>query len=337
MAFLDMRLPEDVERGAKGGPGFKTTVLTLTSGAERRNKNWKKSRGNWNIAYGITDAPDLQGVINTFWAVNGSADGFRFKDWQDFQIGDTIGGDTSTKQTIGVGNSAQVIFPIYKTYVRGAGSFNRFLLTPVVGTVRVFLDASEKVENVDYTVGYNTGAITFISAPGGAYASGVLTFTGQPADTETVAIGAKVYTFQTTLTNTDGHVKIGLTTAASISNLIAAINLAAGAGTTYAAATTSNVAGVTAAQGAGTTMNLTANVIGVTGNSIATTETITLGSWAHATLIGGVNLQTVYVMCEFDVPVRFVSDDLPITTEVFNADAIISIPDIDLIELKDIT
>lgn len=71
-------------------------------------------------------------------------------------------------------------------------------------------------------------------------ATNVLTIvSGQnAADNETVVIDGKTYTFQTTLTNVDGHVKIGADAATSLGNLKAAINLSAGAGTKYAAATT---------------------------------------------------------------------------------------------------
>lgn len=58
---------------------------------------------------------------------------------------------------------------------------------------------------------------------------------------DTVTIGGRVYTFQTTLTNTDGHVHIAATAADSIKNLINAINGSGGAiGTDYAAATTAH-------------------------------------------------------------------------------------------------
>lgn len=116
-------------------------------------------------------------------------------------------------------------------------------------------------------------------------AIGLLTLTGNPSNTETVTIGSKVYTFQTSLTNVDGNVKIGADAAASIANLIAAINLAAGAGTTYATAMTLN-ASVTASANASSTskMNVTAKVNGPAGLAIATTETLSSGSWGAVTL-----------------------------------------------------
>ncbi len=124
------------------------------------------------------------------------------------------------------------------------------------------------------------------------FASGVLTLTGQPADTEIVTIDTKVYTFQTVLTNVDGNVLIGATASDSLDNLIAAITLGAGAGTTYAAATTLHPT-VTAAAGPGDTMDATAKLPG--GNSIVTTTNLANGSWGGATLSGGQDLNDLSI------------------------------------------
>lgn len=59
---------------------------------------------------------------------------------------------------------------------------------------------------------------------------------------ETLVIGGKTYTFQTTLTNVDGNVRIGGDREETIANLVAAVGLGPGAGTAYAAATTRNPA-----------------------------------------------------------------------------------------------
>lgn len=121
----------------------------------------------------------------------------------------------------------------------------------------------------------------------GTKATGTLTLSGQPTNTQTVTIDAKVYTFQTTLTNVDGNVLIGATTADSLANLEAAVMLGPGAGTAYAAAMTSHP--TVTADSTPTTLVVTAITGGTPGNSIATTETLTNGSWGGATLSGGVN------------------------------------------------
>lgn len=123
-------------------------------------------------------------------------------------------------------------------------------------------------------------------------AAGVLTLTGQPLNNETVVIGAKTYTFQTALTDVDGNVFIGATASDSLDNLIAAINLDAGAGTLYATSMTINT-DVTAAAGVGDTMDCLAKNGGTPSNSTTTTETLTDGSWGGATLNGGINAKMV--------------------------------------------
>jgi hypothetical protein len=117
-------------------------------------------------------------------------------------------------------------------------------------------------------------------------ATGVLGFLGNAQDGETVTIGRRTYTFQATLTNTDGNVLIGATAADTVANLVAAINLQAGAGTAYAAATTLNP-DVIARAGGGDSLVVEAKLGGTAGNSIATTTTLTDGFWTAATLQGG--------------------------------------------------
>lgn len=117
-------------------------------------------------------------------------------------------------------------------------------------------------------------------------ATETLTLTTNPLDTETVTIGSKVYTFQTALTDVDGNVLIGATSTISATNLAAAINLTSGAGTIYAASMTKHptVSGVPV-----TNTVLAVALTGPTrGNAIATTETLSDGSWGGATLSGGV-------------------------------------------------
>ena len=118
---------------------------------------------------------------------------------------------------------------------------------------------------------------------GGIVGSGVLTLSGNASNTNTVVIGTKTYTFQTSLTDVDGNVLIGASASDSIDNLIAAINLAAGAGSTYATSMTAQPEGVSAIAGAGDTMDVTVNA--ATTATIATTETLGSGSWGAVAIV----------------------------------------------------
>lgn len=142
-------------------------------------------------------------------------------------------------------------------------------------------------------------------------AKGTLTFTGNAADTETVVVGGKTYTFQTVLTNVNGNVLIGATVNDTINNLASAINLGSGAGTEYAAAMTIN-ANVSAVNGAGDTLIVTAKTAGTAGNAIGSTDTVVNASWGAATLAGGAAGASVtpeYYSCGIRVIAERISGD----------------------------
>jgi hypothetical protein len=120
----------------------------------------------------------------------------------------------------------------------------------------------------------------------GTHASETLTFTGLAVDTQTVTIGAKVYTFQDTLTNVDGNVHIGATAEDCIDNLVAAITLGAGVGVDYATLMTIHPT-ATAEKPSASTMLARARLVGAAGDALATTETQTNASWGAATMSGG--------------------------------------------------
>jgi hypothetical protein len=117
-------------------------------------------------------------------------------------------------------------------------------------------------------------------------AFGTLTASGVFTDTQTVVVGGKTYTTQTTLTNVDGNVLIGASAAATLQNLYDAINLSGTAGTQYATAMTANTR-VRATAVTATTLVVTALTPGEVGNLIASTETQTNAAWGAATLASG--------------------------------------------------
>jgi len=136
-----------------------------------------------------------------------------------------------------------------------------------------------------------TGVLTLTGNMTDTAATGVLTLALNLNDGDTVTIGTKTYTFEASLTDVDGNVKIdGVSASNTIDNLIAAITLTGTPGTDYALSMTLHPT-ATAAAGAGDTMDVTAKAAGVAGNNIVTTEsTATVRmSWGAATLTGGLN------------------------------------------------
>ena len=140
------------------------------------------------------------------------------------------------------------------------------------------------------------GVLTLAGNATRTNAIGTLTLVANPSDTETVSIGGLAYTFQTVLTNVARNVLIGADASATLDNLIAAINAAAGAGTLYAAATVVHPS-VVAAAGAGDTMVVQAKAAGTAGNAIATVDGMANAGnvWGAATLASGAVAETVTI------------------------------------------
>ena len=154
MAFDEVRLPVDVERGAQGGPLFKTTILPLSNGFERRNIDWSLARSTWDIGYGIQSLETLNAVRDFFYARQGRGRGFRFRDWSDY---------LTTGENIGTGTGSQTDYTLRRQYTSGLVTYNRPINKPVSGTVRMFLDG---IETAGFTVNTTTGVVSFSPAPG---------------------------------------------------------------------------------------------------------------------------------------------------------------------------
>ena len=112
------------------------------------------------------------------------------------------------------------------------------------------------------------------------FAYNVLQFNSNPLDNETVTLGADTYTFKTTLTPTAYEVLIGPTARDSMEHLVNAVNAGTGSGTDYAAGTTVNT-DVFAEQLPDEQGLFTATNIGVAGNSVVSTETLTSGAFLY--------------------------------------------------------
>jgi hypothetical protein len=135
---------------------------------------------------------------------------------------------------------------------------------------------------------------TFIEASLTA-ASGIMTQGALPTATKTVTVGTygagpttAVYTWRASVSSAY-DVLIGASVVASLSNLIAAINAGAGAGTLYGTGTLVNNDVFASALPAGQMM-VTANAPGSAGNAITTTTNDTNASWDDATLTGGADI-----------------------------------------------
>lgn len=163
MAFHEVRFPDNISRGARGGPERRTQIVELASGDEERNASWANSRRRYDVSYGIRRADDLAAAVAFFEARNGRLYGFRFKDWADHRSCLPSRAPSPMDQHIGVGDGVTTSFQLVKRYASGGLSWVRTITKPVAGTVQIALNGAP--QSSGWSVDHQTGLISFDTAP----------------------------------------------------------------------------------------------------------------------------------------------------------------------------
>lgn len=152
MALLETRINEAVSRGSKGGPRGRRTKVYTESGRLRQVHRWSRSLQQYDISYGIRTLAQLEEVRALFYVVMFEGyDGFRLKDWNDFQLTQT----TSTL-TFVTGNDWQT----YRTYTAGGQTHARRITKPVSAGFTVYRTRSGSTTVATATVSTTTGLVT---------------------------------------------------------------------------------------------------------------------------------------------------------------------------------
>lgn len=159
IGFHEIRFPEDVSWGSKGGPVFKTQVFTSLRGYEKRNVDWSQPMMKFNAAYGIRTDVQIMNVLNFFNARQGQLFGFRYKNWCNYRI---------RNAPFATGDGFNKRLPIYKFYTISPEARHYKRLRKIVrGSVRgVTVSGNPLVEGVDFNIDYDSGEIALNYAPG---------------------------------------------------------------------------------------------------------------------------------------------------------------------------
>ena len=163
MAFHEVQFPDNISRGARGGPQRRTQIVELASGREERNASWSASRRRYDVSYGVRRADDLHAVVAFFEARLGRLYGFRFKDWADYKSCAPSRAISEMDQGIGVGDGEATAFALTRAYGTAPHVYQRRIEKPVAGTVRVALNGAEQFNG--WAVDTTTGIVTFDVAP----------------------------------------------------------------------------------------------------------------------------------------------------------------------------
>ena len=158
--FAEEKLELGYDYGAVGGMRFKTTIIKKGDKQEQRNVDWWLPLGRWQLGERTLLESDVQGInevieLRDFHARRkGSKQGFRFKDWSDYQ---------ATNQHLGTADGQITQLQLKKTYFAGNYQTHRPITKPVSGTVKIYLDDIEALGG--WSVDYSTGVLSFATSP----------------------------------------------------------------------------------------------------------------------------------------------------------------------------
>ena len=176
--FDNVILPLSLSFGTTTGPKTSTDVSFTDSGFRKANRRWSQHLRRFNLRYGVRSPQDVYTILKLFEAVDGPANSFLLRDWNDWNTTDgrmEKGGDTNTTATDQplentvtngiVGDGTTLTYQARKDYTVGGATHSRTIKKPV-SPIKVAVDGVAQTEGVDFTVDYSTGIVTFTTAPG---------------------------------------------------------------------------------------------------------------------------------------------------------------------------
>ena len=134
----NVRLPEDVERGAQVGPMFRTSIIGLSSGRENSNQDWQEDLIVADISYGIMPdrgaSPDdieegFMRIHDFFLLRRGRHRGFLFRNPLD-----NVG---NREPLYGIPSKARAL-QISKTWSDAATSYRKRITRPDPATLTLY-------------------------------------------------------------------------------------------------------------------------------------------------------------------------------------------------------
>ncbi len=121
----DPRFPTGISYGSQGGPSFNTRIVEQRSGKRAKERVWQYPLHAYNVITGIKTATALEDVREFFYVLYGRDGVMRYKDFSDWKSSPLKQAIASSDQLLGVGDGAQTVFEIAKTYTKGALSMRR--------------------------------------------------------------------------------------------------------------------------------------------------------------------------------------------------------------------
>jgi uncharacterized protein (TIGR02217 family) len=161
MAFHEVRFPDNISYGVSGGPNWMTLVTNMLNGKDQRIQKWEDARHTYDFGHDARTLAETADLKKFFMGVRGQLDGFRFKDWQDYQVAATEG---LMEEGVGTG---EPVYDLYKNYAySGLTAYSRRIWKLVSGTIVGYRNGSPITVGAsagNISIDVNNGQITFVA------------------------------------------------------------------------------------------------------------------------------------------------------------------------------
>jgi uncharacterized protein (TIGR02217 family) len=158
--YLDAYLEPCPGYGWQGGDAFKTLIVEMANGRERRNAEVAQARHQYQAPYNNITKEAYRNIKQMHLVCRGMLRSFKFRDELDYQAED---------EAFGVGNGVQTEFQLLKQSLVDGVSYQRYVYAIEAATVEV------NGTPTAVTIDYDRGLVTFGVAPAGGAA---LTWSG---------------------------------------------------------------------------------------------------------------------------------------------------------------
>lgn len=150
MSHLDAYLDPCPGFGWEGGPQFKTQIVELRNGRERRNAVWSQPRHRFTAPFNNISLADYAAIKRMHLVCRGMLHAFRFRDELDY---------TATNDQFGVGDGTTAEFQLGKLSTLDGVEYYRQVYA-IAGTPTITVNGSP----ASATVNDRTGVVTFDSS-----------------------------------------------------------------------------------------------------------------------------------------------------------------------------
>lgn len=141
-------------------PKYSTTISSLPSGREFRNRNWARPLIEIEVTVGPRRQAEIEELLDFWHAVGGQELGFRFKDESDFKSCKLDDDISPTDQPFAIVTGSPSGYQLVKRYTAGIRTQTRYISKPVSGTIRVANELGQEQASNRWSIDYTTGLLT---------------------------------------------------------------------------------------------------------------------------------------------------------------------------------